>query len=305
MLWARESDVVHSINARHVNDRFLAGQELDPALRATGDIEEAVAEAAIVAYAPPSHAMRAVAATSRAAVSPAATVVVASKGIEKGTLALMTDVVAEELPGRAIVALSGPSFAAEVASLQPTAIVAACEERAAATLTQEVFSSSTLRVYTTEDVIGVELGGSIKNVMAVATGIAEGVGLGFNSRAALITRGLAEMTRLGVSLGASPRTFAGLAGLGDLVLTCTGSLSRNRALGLAIGKGASLDEALAGRETVAEGAVSAAQALALAEREGVEMPIVEAVNRTLFEGYPAQRAIEDLMGRELRPENDR
>ena len=305
LLWAREPDVVESINARHVNHRFLAGQELDPALRATEDLEEAVADAVIVAYAPPSHAMRAVAAASRAALPTGATVVVASKGIEKGTLALMTDVVAEELPGRAIVALSGPSFAAEVASRQPTAIVAACEERAAATLTQEVFSSSTLRVYTTEDVIGVELGGSLKNVMAVATGIAEGVGLGFNSRAALITRGLAEMTRLGVSLGASPRTFAGLAGLGDLVLTCTGSLSRNRALGLEIGKGASLDEALAGRETVAEGAVSAAQALALAEREGVEMPIVQAVNRTLFEGYPAQRAIEDLMGRELRPENDR
>ena len=156
-----------------------------------------------------------------------------------------------------------------------------------------------------DDVPGVELGGSLKNVMAVATGIAEGLGLGFNSRAALITRGLAEMSRLGIALGAKERTFAGLAGLGDLVLTCTGSLSRNRALGVEIGRGKTLDEALAGRETVAEGAVSCTSALALARREGVEMPIVEAVHRTLFEGYSARKTIEDLMGRELRPEHDR
>lgn len=305
VLWARESDVVESVNGRQANDRFLAGHLLDARLRATGDMLEAVTGAKLVVYVPPSHALRAVAAAGRHAVADDATVVVASKGIERGTLALMTDVVAEELPRRAVVALSGPSFAAEVAARQPTAIVAASETRAAATAAQEAFSNSVLRVYTTEDTIGVELGGSLKNVMAVATGIAEGLGLGFNSRAALITRGLAEMSRLGVALGASPRTFAGLAGLGDLVLTCTGSLSRNRALGFDIGKGATLEQALEGRETVAEGVVSAASALALAEREGVEMPIVAAVNRTLFEGYPAQRAIEDLMGRELRPENDR
>ena len=305
VLWARETDVVESINSRHVNDRFLAGHALDPRLRATGDVADAASEADIVVFVPPSHALRTVAASTRRAISPDAIVAVASKGIERGTLALMTEVVADELPGHPVVALSGPSFAAEVAARQPTAIVAASEERDAAVATQEAFSNTVLRVYTTEDMIGVELGGSLKNVMAVATGIAEGLGLGFNSRAALITRGLAEMTRLGVALGASPRTFAGLAGLGDLVLTCTGSLSRNRSLGFEIGKGATLEQALEGRETVAEGVVSAASALALAEREGVEMPIVAAVNRTLFEGYPAQRAIEDLMGRELRPENDR
>ena len=305
VLWARESDVVESINSRHFNDRFLAGHALDPRLRATGDVADATSEADIVVFVPPSHALRTVAASTRRAISPDAIVAVASKGIERGTLALMTEVVADELPGHPVVALSGPSFAAEVAARQPTAIVAASEEHDAAVATQEAFSNTVLRVYTTEDMIGVELGGSLKNVMAVATGIAEGLGLGFNSRAALITRGLAEMTRLGVALGASPRTFAGLAGLGDLVLTCTGSLSRNRSLGFEIGKGATLEQALEGRETVAEGVVSAASALALAEREGVEMPIVAAVNRTLFEGYPAQRAIEDLMGRELRPENDR
>jgi len=216
----------------------------------------------------------------------------------------MTDVIEQELPGRPVVALSGPSFAAEVVTSQPTAVVVASTSSAAAERAQEAFSSAVFRAYTHTDVIGVELGGSIKNVMAVATGIAEGLGLGYNSRAALITRGLAEMIRLGAALGAQAQTFAGLAGIGDLVLTCTGALSRNRALGMEIGKGKTLDEALAGRETVAEGVITAQSALALAQRAGVEMPIVEAVHRTLFEGYEARRAILDLMGRELRPEQD-
>ena len=305
LLWAREPDVVDSINARHVNERFLAGLPLDPALHATTAMDEALEGASFVVYVPPSSALRAVLRAGSQRVDARATVVVASKGIEHGTLELMTDVVAEELPGRAVVAFSGPSFAAEVAVRQPTAVVAASAHPGAADIAQEMFSNAVFRVYTSEDVMGVELGGSLKNVMAVATGIAEGLGLGFNSRAAQITRGLAEMSRLGVALGADERSFAGLAGLGDLVLTCTGSLSRNRSLGFEIGKGKTLDEALAGRETVAEGAVSAASALALARREGVEMPIVEAVHRTLFEGYPARRSIEDLMGRELRPEQDR
>ena len=305
LLWAREPDVVESINARHANERFLAGFPLEQALRATADMREALAGASFVVYAPPSHALRAVVRSGRDVIAPGATVVVASKGIEKGSLSLMTDVVASELPDHAVVAFSGPSFAAEVAVRQPTAVVAASEHPEAATVAQDMFSNPVFRVYTSDDVAGVELGGSLKNVMAVATGIAEGLGLGFNSRAALITRGLAEMSRLGVALGAKERTFAGLAGLGDLVLTCTGSLSRNRSLGVEIGKGKTLDEALAGRETVAEGAVSAASALELARREGVEMPIIEAVHRTLFEGYPARRTIEDLMGRELRPEQDR
>ena len=303
-LWAREADVVESVNARHLNDRFLTGMKLEASLRSTASMEEALDQAQFIVYAPPSHALRAVVRAGRDRVAPAATVVVASKGIEHGSLSLMTDVVADELAGRAVVAFSGPSFAAEVAVRQPTAVVAASTTTAAADATQEMFSNTVFRVYTSDDVAGVELGGSLKNVMAVATGIAEGLGLGFNSRAALITRGLAEMSRLGIALGAQERTFAGLAGLGDLVLTCTGSLSRNRSLGVEIGKGKTLDEALAGRETVAEGAVSAASALALARRAGVEMPIIEAVHRTLFEGYPARRTIEDLMGRELRPEQD-
>jgi glycerol-3-phosphate dehydrogenase (NAD(P)+) len=231
--------------------------------------------------------------------------VVATKGIEQETLCLMTDVIEQEVSGATVVALSGPSFAAEVVSCQPTAVVVASSDDDAAETAQRAFSSPYFRTYTHTDVIGVELGGALKNVMAVATGIAEGLGLGFNARAALVTRGLAEMIRLGSALGAEASTFAGLAGLGDLVLTCTGSLSRNRAVGVEVGKGRRLDDVLKDRETVAEGVVTAQSARALAARQGVEMPIVDAVNRVLFEGQSARSAIAELMTRELRAEVDR
>jgi glycerol-3-phosphate dehydrogenase (NAD(P)+) len=216
----------------------------------------------------------------------------------------MTDVVGEAVPERAVVAISGPSFAAEVAARQPTAIVAAAHDGAGAHYVQRALSSPEFRVYTHDDVVGVELGGALKNVMAVATGMLDGLGLGFNSRAALITRGLAEMQRLGVALGASPHTFAGLAGLGDLVLTCTGTLSRNRSVGVEIGQGRSLAEVLTGRETVAEGVLNAQSAKALADRVGVEMPIVNAVHGILFEGVPVRSAVADLMARAPRAEQD-
>ena len=303
-LWAREEDVVASVNERHVNDRFLAGIALAPSLRATADPAAAVDGVDCVTYVPPSHVLRPVVRGHAASVPRDALVVVASKGIERATLAVMTDVVEAELPDRPVAALSGPSFAVEVAARQPTAVVAAAADHAVAQRVQTVFSTERFRVYTHDDVLGVELGGALKNVMAVATGIAEGVGLGFNSRAALITRGLAEMTRLGVALGAQAATFAGLAGMGDLVLTCTGSLSRNRTLGTEIGQGRSLEEILASRETVAEGVTTAESALALARRAGVEMPIVAAVNRILFEGQAPARAIEELMSRGLRTEQD-
>ncbi len=304
LLWAREADVVESVNLHHRNDRFLAGPTLDPSLRATADLAEAVYGADVITYVAPSHVLRQVVRAHAAAVPPEATLVVATKGIERDSLAIMTEVVDEELPGHEIVALSGPSFAAEVAARQPTAVVAASSRLAVAERIQHVFSSENFRVYAHDDVVGVELGGALKNVMAVATGMAEGLGLGFNSRAALITRGLAEMTRLGVALGAQPQTFAGLAGMGDLVLTCTGSLSRNRSVGMEVGQGSTLDEVLASRETVAEGVATAASANALAQREGIEMPIVFAVNRILFEGSPPRLAIEEMMRRELRPEQD-
>jgi len=304
-LWAFEPDVVASINDCHQNPRFLPDQPLSSGVRATTDHAEAVRGASFVVYATPSHHLRRIAKLGSADVQRDAILTVATKGIEQGTLALMTTVIEQELPGRAVVGISGPSFAIEVAAHQPTAIVAASAYEGAARAAQAALSNSTLRVYTHDDVIGVELGGALKNVMAVATGIVEGVGLGHNSRAAIITRGLHEMTRLGVALGAKASTFAGLAGLGDLVLTCTGALSRNRAIGIEIGKGASLEEALAGKQTVAEGVMTTSSALELATRHGVDMPIVQMVSRILFDGQAARDAVPQLMARELRSEQDR
>lgn len=304
LVWAYEPDVAAAITDAHENPRFLPGVPINSEVRATVDRATAVTGADLVVYATPSHVLRDLASSARAWLSPAATVVVATKGIERDRLALMTEVIAEELPGRRVVALSGPSFAAEVATRQPTAIVAASAHAGAALCAQEALSSPSFRVYTHDDVTGVALGGALKNVMAVATGISDGLELGFNARAALITRGLAEMMRLGVKLGARPATFAGLAGVGDLVLTCTGALSRNRTVGLEIGRGATLSEVLAGRETVAEGVVTTESARALAEREGIEMPIVNAVHRVLFERQPARWALVELMTRGLRGEED-
>jgi glycerol-3-phosphate dehydrogenase (NAD(P)+) len=304
VVWAYEKDVANAINEAHENHRFLPGVVLTPDLRASSDKQATVMAAELIIFATPSHVLRDVASSTRAWVAADATLVAATKGIERERLALMTDVLAEELPGRPVVALSGPSFAAEVAARQPTAIVAACVDSEAAGRAQQALSSPSFRVYTHDDVTGVELGGALKNVMAVATGISDGLGLGFNARAALITRGLAEIIRLGVRLGARPATFAGLAGLGDLVLTCTGALSRNRAVGLEIGRGASLSEVLAARETVAEGVTTAESAKALSEREGIEMPIVNAVHRVLFERQPARWALVELMTRDLRGEED-
>jgi glycerol-3-phosphate dehydrogenase (NAD(P)+) len=304
-LWAYEADVVDSINRKHENVRFLNGHALMASIEAVGDLNAAVEAADLVVFATPSHVLRSIVKASARNLPSAAPLVVATKGIEKGTLCLMTDIVEQEVNGGTVVALSGPSFASEVVSCQPTAVVVASREDNAAAAAQRALSSPYFRTYTHTDVVGVELGGALKNVMAVATGIAEGVGLGFNARAALITRGLAEMTRLGVALGAEDTTFAGLAGLGDLVLTCTGSLSRNRAVGVEVGKGKQLDDVLRDRETVAEGVFAAQSARELAVRKGVEMPIVDAVNRVLFEGQSARSAIGALMTRELRAEVDR
>jgi len=303
-LWAREPEVVASVNAQHENTTFLAGATLHPGLVAHADLASACRGAELVLFATPSHVLRSIARNAAPAIGADATIVVATKGVERETLAVMSDVLAEQYPAHAVVALSGPSFAAEVVARQPTAVVAASSSAAAATKVQRALSGDEFRVYTHDDVIGVELGGALKNVIAVATGIAEGLGMGFNARAALITRGLAEMTRLGVKMGASPLTFAGLAGMGDLVLTCTGALSRNRSLGVEIARGESLDEALAKRQTVAEGVMTTHSARALAAREGIEMPIVSAVYRILFEHQPPRAAIGELMRRELRAEGD-
>jgi glycerol-3-phosphate dehydrogenase (NAD(P)+) len=303
-IWAYEPDVVEDINHSHENRRFLKGHQLDNGVAACGELGDALDGADLVTIATPSQVMRMIIRGARQSFPARVPVVVASKGIERHSLALMTDVAAAELEDSTVVAISGPSFASEVANRQPTAVVVASADADAAMFAQQTFSCSYFRAYTHGDVIGVEIGGALKNVMAVATGIAEGLGLGFNARAALITRGLAEMTRLGTKLGAEAATLSGLAGMGDLVLTCTGSLSRNRSVGVEVGRGKTLEDVLAGRETIAEGVVTTRSARALAAREGVEMPIVDAVHRVLFEGHTARDAIGALMSRELRSESD-
>ncbi len=304
-LWAYEPEVAASINTTRENTLYLPGVSLHAAVAATSDIAEALDGAGLVLFVTPSHVARATLRAAALALPAAAPVVVASKGIETDTLRTMAEVFAEELAaagGRPLAFLSGPSFAREVAAGLPTAITAACRDAATARLVQELFSTDSFRVYTTDDVTGVELGGSLKNVVAIAAGICDGLGLGNNARSALITRGLAEMTRLGAALGARARTLAGLAGLGDLVLTCTGDLSRNRTLGMELAQGRTLAEITGARRTVAEGVRTADAAVRLARRHGVEMPIAEQTWRVLYEGLAPRAALHELMTRGLKDE---
>jgi len=301
-IWAREPEVVSAINATHVNHLFLPGAPLAPTLEASGDVSAVVADAELVVCVTPSHAMRRLGGEIGTVASGNPVIVSASKGLEPETLDTMTAVLEETLPGSSVVALSGPSFAQEVYGRQPTAVVAASHDHAAAEAAQQAFSNGHFRVYTSDDVVGVQLGGALKNVIAIAAGILEGLGLGHNPRAALITRGLAEMSRLGEALGAEPQTFAGLAGMGDLILTATGGLSRNRSLGVEIGRGRTVAEILAERRTVAEGVGTAQAAVELGRRAGVELPIAGEVARILFEHKHPRRAIADLMERDLKAE---
>jgi len=301
-LWAYEPEAVESINRDHENTLFLPGVVLDPALRAYGDAREVVAGAPVIVSAAPSHAVRSVIAGLQGRVQKEALVVSATKGIETDTLALMSAVFEECLPEVRFAALSGPSFAAEVCQGQPTLVVAASRDARTAQEAQSIFATPRFRVYSHDDVIGVELAGALKNVIAIAAGILEGLGMGHNPRAALITRGLAEITRLGIALGASPLTFAGLAGMGDLILTTTGSLSRNRALGMALAEGQTLEMYRSAHRSVAEGANTSKAGAALGNRTGVELPIIEKVCEVLFSGKTAREGITELMARELKSE---
>jgi glycerol-3-phosphate dehydrogenase (NAD(P)+) len=301
-LWAFEPDVVAAINAQHENPLYLSGVPLAPALTATGDAPAAVRAAELVVIAVPSHVFRTVVTGLAPSVRPGALLTIATKGLEPGSLALLSAVTAEILPGHRIVVLSGPSFAEEVYRRRPTAVVAASVDAAAAQAVQGAFSNREFRVYVQHDVVGVQLGGALKNVIAIAAGMLEGLGLGHNAQAALITRGLAEISRLGQAMGADPLTFAGLAGLGDLVLTTTGSLSRNRALGLSVAEGKTLDQWRAAHRTVAEGAETARVAVALAERHRVDLPICTQVHRILYEGQDVKQAAVELMERSLKAE---
>ncbi len=302
-LWAHEPDVVETINREHENPAFLPGIPLARELHALADAREAVDGAGVIVSAAPSHAVRSVIGFAAGAVAPGTLVVSATKGIETESLALMSTVVAECLPEARFAALSGPSFALEVCQGQPTAVVAAGRDEATARDAQQLFATSAFRVYSGTDVIGVELAGALKNVIAIAAGILEGLGLGHNPRAALITRGLAEISRLGSAMGADPLTFAGLAGMGDLVLTATGRLSRNRALGVALAEGTTLEQYRATHRSVAEGANTSRAGAALGARLGVELPIIEKVYEVLFTGKSARGAVPELMGRELKSEH--
>ncbi|MFQ6045887.1 MAG: NAD(P)H-dependent glycerol-3-phosphate dehydrogenase [Gemmatimonadales bacterium] len=303
-LWAYEHEVVDSINRERVNALYLPDSPLADGLRASDDLSDVVRDRDLLVAATPSHVLREIATAVAGSLGrgPRPLVVSASKGLEADTLKTMSEVLEETLEGARVAALSGPSFAREVYQRQPTAVAVASRDPDAAALAQRVFTSESFRVYTTDDVVGVQLGGALKNVIAIASGILHGLGLGHNPRAALVTRGLAEMTRLGEALGASPLTFAGLAGIGDLLLTAMGALSRNRSLGEELAKGRTLDEVLAERRTVTEGVRTARAAVALSERTGVELPIASEVEKILFENKAPAQAVKDLMGRDPKPE---
>jgi glycerol-3-phosphate dehydrogenase (NAD(P)+) len=304
LIWSFEPDVALAINHDHQNPRYLRGIALDPGLRATGDLDEAVQGAGWIVSVSPAQFVRKVLLQAAPVMQSGAVIVSASKGIEIATLESMDVVISEATPVNlaAPAFLSGPSFALEVARELPTAVTVASRDPESANRTQQLFQAPYFRVYTSSDVVGVELGGALKNVIAVAAGMVAGLGLGHNTMAALITRGLAEIARLGVALGADPLTFMGLAGMGDLILTCTGDLSRNRTVGFELGKGRSLEEILGSMDMVAEGVSTSRAAHALAQKQGIEMPIVAQVHAVLFENVPARDAVEALMLREPKAE---
>ena len=304
-LWVRRAESADEINRRHTNEKYLPGMKLSDALVATTSLDDAVDGADFVLSACPSHAVRDV----LGAMGPLSTdpiVISASKGVEIGSDLRMTEVIREALGDAStrLVALSGPSFAHELVRGLPSAMVAASSPEDAALQVQGIFQNSFVRIYTSTDVVGTELGGALKNIIALAAGISDGLRLGSNARAALITRGLAEIRRLSVHMGAHPGTLAGLAGIGDLVLTCTDDSSRNRTVGLAIGRGGDPTEVLEGMAQVVEGVRTARAVHELSHRLDVELPITEAVYSILYEGMGPRDALANLMAREPRPERD-
>jgi glycerol-3-phosphate dehydrogenase (NAD(P)+) len=304
-IWSYETEVAELINTVHENPAYLPGVALDASLSAVTSPLDAVADASVVVSVSPAQHVRRVITQASAALRPDVLIVSASKGIEKETLATMAAVFADVLPrsvAHGATFLSGPSFAIEVAREQPTAVTVASRDEQAAVRAQALFQTAYFRVYTSSDVAGVELGGALKNVVALAAGMAAGLGLGHNAAAALITRGLAEIARLAAARGANPLTLSGLAGMGDLLLTCTGDLSRNRHVGIELGRGRALHEILAEMTMVAEGVHTARAAHALAMQEGISMPIVAEVNAVLFGDTTAREALENLMLREPKPE---
>jgi glycerol-3-phosphate dehydrogenase (NAD(P)+) len=301
-LWLRDRAVAEEINRHRRNPAYLPGIELPAELKATTDLADAVSAAETIFVVIPSEFCRGVYRQLRGRVGRESVIVSCTKGLEIDTLRRMSEVAAEEAPGPSLAVLSGPSFALEVAREQPTTVVVASADLAVAEGVQRVVSTRAFRAYSSDDVAGVELAGSLKNVIAIAAGIVDGLGYGHNTVAALVTRGLAEIARLAVALGARADTLSGLAGLGDLVLTCTGTLSRNRRVGQALGGGRSLAEAVGQTRMVAEGVRTTLAACALAERAGIDMPIAMQMRQVLYRGRPPREAVEALMLRTLKRE---
>jgi len=304
-LWCRTQDDADEVNEAHENVRFLPGPKLPTNLVATGSIEESLRDATMVVFVVPSDVTREVAQKAAPFLPSGVPIVSATKGIENGTLMFVDEILENELPAHAhehLAFLSGPSFAKELAKEQPTAVVIASKNAAVGDVVMHRFHTSYMRTYASRDVIGVECGGALKNVVAIAAGAVEGLGFGHNTRAMLITRGIAEVVRLSLARGGEALTLAGLAGVGDLVLTCTGELSRNRTVGVEMGKGRSLKEVLGGLGHVAEGVKTAKSAYDLSRKLGIEMPITRETYAVLYEEKPVAQAMRDLMSRELGPE---
>ena len=301
-VWGPFPDYIAEVQGRHKNEKFLPGIQLPPDIRWTADKAEAVAEADVVILAVPSRFFRSVLESFAGFIPSSASVLSVTKGLDEKTGMRMTEAAEEILNREPVAALSGPSLAAEVARGIPTAVTIACADHAKAQSLQHLLMNPSFRVYTSDDVIGVELGGALKNVIAIAAGVCDGIGFGDNTKAALITRGLAEITRLGCALGAHPATFAGLSGMGDLVVTCASRLSRNHTVGERLGRGEPIDQILKTMEQVAEGVWTCATARALARKHGVEVPITEEVCAVIHEGKDPRAAVRDLMARDAKPE---
>ncbi len=304
VIWAREPEVVAAINTSHNNPLFLPGVALDPALRATGDVVEAARADALLLVVPAQH-LREMCRQLGGTLAPSTPLVICAKGIEEESGALLSEVVAASLPQACLAVLSGPTFAAEVAHGLPTAITLAASDEELGQRLIAALGTREFRPYFTDDVAGAQIGGAVKNVMAIACGIVMGRGFGDNARAALITRGLAEMVRLALAHGGKAETLMGLSGLGDLTLTCSSTQSRNHSLGLALGKGEKLDTYVAGRRSVAEGVTSAAATAALARKLKVDMPIVSAIDAILHHGAAIDKVIEALLTRPFKAEAPR
>lgn len=304
-LWVREKEVLDQIKNEHINSVFLPDVELVEHLKPVKSFKEAVLEKELVVMVVPSHVFRRVLKGVERYLTTDMGIIAATKGIENGTLMMMSQVAESVLPGdymERFACIGGPSFAREVCKKHPTAVTIACGDLKHAEKLQQVFNTDYFRVYISQDLTGVQLGGALKNVIAIGAGIADGLGFGHNARAALITRGLAEITRLAVAIGANPHTLSGLAGMGDLVLTCTGDMSRNRTVGLKIGKGMSLDEITKNMSMVAEGIKTARSAYELGKKMEVDMPICNQVHHILYNGKNPKEAVKYLMGRELKAE---